>query len=49
MPQGPAQQGQPEAGPAGAQVADTSGGGGGQTGVGMDPAPGEPGFSGNVA
>ena len=49
MPQGPAQQGQPEAGPAGAQVADTSGGGGGQTGVGMAPAPGEQGFSGNVA
>ena len=44
----PAPQGQ-EAGPAGAQVADTSGGGGGQTGVGMAPAPGEQGFSGNVA
>jgi len=45
----PAPQGQAEAGPAGAQVADTSGGGGGQTGVGMAPAPGEQGFSGNVA
>ena len=44
----PTPQGQ-EAGPAGAQVADTSGGGGGQTGVGMAPAPGEQGFSGNVA
>ncbi|MCP4492163.1 MAG: hypothetical protein GY820_33375, partial [Gammaproteobacteria bacterium] len=43
------QPGQPSAGPAGAQVADTSGGGGGQTGVGMAPAPGEQGFSGNVA
>ena len=45
----PTPQGQPNAAPAGAQVADTSGGGGGQTGVGMAPAPGEQGFSGNVA
>ena len=35
--------------PAGAQVQDMSGGGGGQTGVGAAPAPGEQGFSGNVA
>ena len=45
----PGPQGQAEGAPAGAQVADTSGGGGSQTGVGMAPAPGEQGFSGNVA
>jgi hypothetical protein len=44
----PAPQGAPEA-PAGAQVQDMSGGGGGQAGVGAAPAPGEQGFSGNVA
>ena len=42
----PAPQGQV---PAGAQVQDTSGGGGSQIGVGMAPVPGEQGFSGNVA
>lgn len=46
MPQGPAPQGQV---PAGAQAMDTSGGGGSQIGVGMAPAPGEQGFTGNVA
>lgn len=45
----PGPEGQAQGAPAGAQVADTSGGGGGQTGVGMAPAPGEQGFSGNVA
>ena len=44
----PAPEGAPAA-PAGAQVQDMSGGGGGQTGVGAAPAPGEQGFSGNVA
>ena len=44
----PAQGAAPGA-PAGAQVMDTSGGGGGQVGVGMAPAPGEQGFTGNVA
>jgi hypothetical protein len=43
-PQGQAPQGQ---GPQG--VADTSGGGGSQMGIGTAPAPGEQGFTGNVA
>ena len=43
-PQG-APQGAP---PAGAQVQDTQGGGGGQIGTGTAPTPGEPGFSGNT-
>ena len=34
---------------AGADAMDTSGGGGGQVGTGMAPAPGEQGFTGNVA
>lgn len=46
QPQGPAPQGEV---PAGAQAMDTSGGGGSQIGVGMAPAPGEQGFTGNVA
>ena len=41
---GPAPQGQ---GPQGVQ--DSSGGGGSQIGIGTAPAPGEDGFSGNVA
>ena len=43
-PQGQAPQGQ---GPQG--VADTSGGGASQMGIGTAPAPGEQGFTGNVA
>jgi hypothetical protein len=34
--------------PAGVQVQDTQGSGGGQIGVGMAPPPGAPGFSGNT-
>jgi len=43
----PQQPAQPQA-PAGANVQDTSGGGGGQIGTGTAPAPGEQGFTGNV-
>jgi len=34
---------------AGADAMDATGGGGGQVGTGMAPAPGEEGFTGNVA
>ena len=46
LPQGQ-QPAQPQA-PAGADVQDTSGGGGAQIGTGTAPAPGEQGFTGNV-
>ena len=39
----------PEGAPAGAQVQDQTGAGGGTIGTGVAPAPGEQGFSGNVA
>ena len=42
MPQGP------QGAPAGAQVQDTQGSGGGQVGTGSAPTPGEPGFSANT-
>ena len=48
VPPGPGAQGAPAA-PPGAQVMDTSGGGGGNIGMGTAPAPGEQGFTGNVA
>ena len=38
----------PQAGPAGAQAADTQGSGGGTIGTGSVPTPGEQGFSGNT-
>ena len=41
-------QGGPESAPAGAQVQDTSGAGGGTIGTGTAPQPGEQGFSGNT-
>jgi len=44
-PQQGAPQGQP---PAGVQVQDTQGSGGGQMGTGTAPTPGEPGFSANT-
>ena len=44
-PQQGSPQGQP---PAGVQVQDTQGSGGGQVGTGTAPTPGEPGFSGNT-
>ena len=47
-PPSPGAQGAPAA-PPGAQVMDTSGGGGGNIGMGTAPAPGEQGFTGNVA
>ena len=47
-PPSPAAQGAPAA-PPGAQVMDTSGGGGSNIGMGTAPAPGEQGFTGNVA
>ncbi len=45
---GPEQQGGPEGAPAGAQVQDTAGGGGGNIGTGTAPQPGEEGFSANT-
>jgi len=49
MAQGaPAPQGGPQQAPAGAQVQDTQGSGGGQIGTGTAPQPGEQGFSGNT-
>jgi hypothetical protein len=48
VPPGPGAQGAPAA-PPGAQVMDTSGGGGSNIGMGTAPAPGEQGFTGNVA
>jgi hypothetical protein len=49
MAQGaPAPQGGPQQPPAGAQVQDTQGSGGGQIGTGTAPQPGEQGFSGNT-
>jgi len=49
MAQGaPAPQGEPQQAPAGAQVQDTQGSGGGQIGTGTAPQPGEQGFSGNT-
>jgi hypothetical protein len=48
VPPSPGAQGAPAA-PPGAQVMDTSGGGGGNIGMGTAPAPGEQGFTGNVA
>ena len=49
-PEGAPPQGQPAQpqAPAGADVQDTSGGGGAQIGTGTAPAPGEQGFTGNV-
>ena len=48
-PQQPGPQGAPEGqAPAGTNVQDTTGSGGGQMGTGTAPQPGEPGFSGNV-
>jgi|TARA_R100001463_G_scaffold3987_1_gene15529 hypothetical protein len=44
----PAPQGAPQQPPAGAQVQDTQGSGGGQVGTGTAPLPGEQGFTGNV-
>ena len=50
-PNAPQQQGAPQQGeqpPAGAQVQDTQGSGGGQVGTGTAPLPGEQGFTGNT-
>ena len=45
--QAPLPEGQGDAAPAGADVMDTSGAGGGNIGVGQAPIPGEQGFSAN--
>jgi hypothetical protein len=47
-PQGAPQPGSPQQAPAGAQVQDTQGSGGGTIGTGIAPQPGEQGFSGNT-
>jgi len=47
-PQGAPQPGGPQQAPAGAQVQDTQGSGGGTIGTGIAPQPGEQGFSGNT-
>ena len=46
--QGVPPQGGPQGAPAGAQVQDTQGSGGGNIGTGTAPVPGEQGFSGNT-
>ena len=47
-PPGAPQPGSPQGAPAGAQVQDTQGSGGGTIGTGTAPQPGEQGFSGNT-